>query len=649
MVKIFALAFVIAIASATEFTAGDQEAQTSDTTPSVVSRLDPLLKKALLRALSNLEVEHADSTEDISVETTTDVSREDEILEESTAADLQALNLYHSYITEGGKNFTQKSRDDNEIIHTIIVKAPKTTANPIDRVDNKNNDQVIIRFGNPDPVKESDVHVQTVQIARSVSSNEINNDNEIRDDDKITTYKPKETTFLLSTTPVTTTGIPTTTTPAPTHNAEGENIENVEPNDVKIFQAPLVAAFTVHQDAQGQPKNVIPIVRPAEAPTPSSQPVQEFSLAPTASVVSDATNTNVNTLKPTLQPVQTTTPFVLPLTRESSTPSVTLSQSLELPTIKEATFSTFALEQKRRQLEEQILLLQQQQRQQEEIFRQQQLFHEQQAYSRQQQLLLQQRLRFEEEARLRQQRFEHEQRLYRQHLLQPRFPPLTQLTPPVNVPSVQIIPSLSFPPVQIATQQLLPVREPTDFVQKNPLDFPAQTLFPPTQTVPQVQTPPLLSTIQQPPLRPAQPFISNLIPSAPSTPEASPLVQQPPPEPTQLNINNIDPTVIAADQLQSRNRVFRQEANTGNFGFNPLHSSNVNNNFSPFYPVFAADNQLQNLLLQSGFAGRSNEELNIISKVLALNHGIPPSNFLSDESRRFARSAPTHEQTQTKH
>lgn len=92
------------------------------TTPSVVSRLDPLLKKALLRALSNLEVERDDSTEDISFETTTAVARDDELLEESTAADLQALNLYHSYITEGGNNFTQKSRDDNEIIHTIIVK-----------------------------------------------------------------------------------------------------------------------------------------------------------------------------------------------------------------------------------------------------------------------------------------------------------------------------------------------------------------------------------------------------------------------------------------------------------------------------------------------------------------------------------------------
>lgn len=189
MSRLLALIFAMAAVAVTIVRADDDlQADASTNRPLVVSRLDPILKKALLRALSNLEGEHDDSTEDISVETTTGQSRDDELLEESTAADLQALNLYNSYITEGGSNFTQHSRDDNEIIHTIIVKAPKTTANPIDRADNK-NDQVIIRFGNPDPVKESDVQVHTVQIARSVTSNEIGN--EIGDDDRITTYKPK--------------------------------------------------------------------------------------------------------------------------------------------------------------------------------------------------------------------------------------------------------------------------------------------------------------------------------------------------------------------------------------------------------------------------------------------------------------------------
>lgn len=653
--RLFALAFAI-VAVAVTISAGDDQQDNINATPSVVSRLDPLLKKALLRALSNLEVEHDDSTEDISVETTTNVPRGDELLEESTAADLQALNLYHSYITEGGSNYTQKSRDDNEIIHTIIVKAPKTTVSPVDRVDAKQSDQVIIRFGNPDPVKDSDVHVQTVQIARSVSSNEIGNENEINDDDKVTTYKPRDKSNFITASTTSTTGVPTTTatatttTPAPTHNNEGENIENVAPNDVKIFQAPLVAAFTVQQDARGQPKTVIPIVHQIDTPSPTAKLVQEFSLAVPTPISTDASNTNAKTIRPTAQPTHSTTPFVLPLTQNNPVNSVnpsptgSLSQSLELPNTKEATFSTFALEQKRKQLEEQILILQQHQRQQEELFRQQQIYHEQQAFSRQQQLLLQQRLRFEEEARLRQQRFEHEQRLFRQQLLQPRYPSLSQslsqLPPHLNVPSVQIIPSLSFPPVQIATQQLLPVREASEFGNKGPIEIPAQTLFPPTQTFPQVQAPPLLSTIQQPPLRSAQQFNPQITISASVQPEA--LIQTPPPQPPQTaqpTHTNIDPTVISADQSQSRNRVFRQESNTANFGFN---NNNLNNNFpgSTFFPVFNADNQLQNLLLQSGYSGRSNEELNIISKVLALNHGIGPSNFIGDDSRRFVRSAP---------
>lgn len=686
MARLLALVFAIAVLTVVHAHSDDDDlydltADASTNRPSVVTRLDPVLKKALLRALSNLEVDHDDSTEDISLESTTTVPAGDDLFEESTAADLQALNLYNAYITEGGTNFTQRSSDDSEIIHTIIVKAPKTTANPVNK---DKDDQVIIRFGNPDPVKDSDVQVHTVQVTRSVSSNEIGN--EIGDEDRITTYKPRgsvnyftASTSTTSTTPSTTTTpeptttrstttrTPATTTttflttttpaPAPTHDADGVNIEKVEPNDVKIFQAPLVAAFTVQQDARGQPKNVIPIVRPVDPPPSSAQPVQEFALSSTAQgapqlqqqqlqqlapsptpLSFEASTADVRTTRPTAEPTQapaSVKPFLVSLQQSRDTPGISLSQSLELPTTKEAAFSTFALEQKRKQLEEQIALLQQQQRHQEELFRQQQLLHEQQAFSRQQQLLLAQRLRYEEESRLRQQRFEQEQRLYRNQLqLQTRYP-LTQLPQQLNVPSVQIIPSLSFPPVQIATQQLLPVREAAEFGPKNP-DIPAQTLFPPTQQIPQ-QGPPLLSTVQQPPLRPAQPFFA-----VPITPDPILLQQTPPPLPPQSPAP-IDPTLIAAEQSQSRNRVFRQESGAGNFGINAQFNEPnppVNTQFPPIFPVFNADNQLQNLLLQNGYSGRSNEELNIISKVLALNHGIAPpqSNFIIDDPRRFARS-----------
>lgn len=418
----------------------------------------------------------------------------------------------------------------------------------------------------------------------------------------MTTYKPSSTsgstTILPETTKITTT---TTTTEPPTHNEDGENIEKVSKNDVKIYQAPLVAAFTVQQDALGLPKNVIPLIHPIQTPPAIAKPIQEFS---------------ISTFGTTTQKSAETTPLTLELPSENSAPSFTLSKSLELPSTKEAAFTTFALEQKRKQLEEQIAQLQQQQRQTEETFRQQQAYQEQQALNRQQELLLQQRYRFEEENRARLQRYEQEQQLLRQQQQFHSSPflsglsTLNHLTPPPvdQSSSVQIIPSLSF-----STQQLLPVREPIDFRPKPPTFTPSQPL-----PVFSGQTSPLLSTQPQLPLKPAQQFLSH--PSFPATHSAH---------------NNIDPNSIN-EQSRSRNRVFRQESGTGNFGLN-----SVNTNFPPIYPIYNVDSQLQNLLVQSGI-GRSNEDLNIISKVLSLNHGISiPSSgsaFYPNIPGRFVRS-----------
>lgn len=573
------------------------------TSQSIVSRLNPTLRKALLKALTNIEIESSiereESTDSNGIQTTT--VRDEEFLEESTAADLKALNLYNSYLTDG-VNFTQKSKDDNEIIHTIIVKAPKPTSTaPVDTANPAQNDQVIIQFGAPDPVKDSDVHIETVQITRSVKTNEIDDDNSRNDDDdfKVTTYKPSTTVSAASAT-TTTEAFKTTTTEAPTHNEDGENIERVSKNDVKIYQAPLVAAFTVQQDALGLPKNVIPLLHSVQSPPAIAKPIQEFTISSSTA----GTTIPPIDLKTTNQPLITTTPLTLQLPSENNAPSFVLSKSLELPTTKEAAFTTFHLEQKRKQLEDQIAQLQQQQRQTEESFRQQQAFQEQQALNRQQQLLLQQRYRFEEENRARLQRYEQEQHILRQQQYQnaqyqnaqflPGVPSLNHLTPPPAEPNVQIIPSLSFP-----TQQLLPVREPNEFKPKPPT-------FTPSQPLPVFggQTSPHLATGPQLPLKPAQQFLSNSAP-APSFPAVHP------------SLNNLDP-VILSEQSRSRNRVFRQESGTGNFGLN-----SVNTNFPPIYPIFNVDSQLQNLLLQSGIGGgRSNEDLNIISKVLALNHGI---------------------------
>ncbi|XP_031618343.1 ras guanine nucleotide exchange factor B-like [Contarinia nasturtii] len=613
-------AFVATLLIVTWFHIAEAETKSKieSTSQSIVSRLNPALRKALLKALTNIENE--ETTELNGIQETT----EDELLEESTKADLKSLNLYNSYLTDGAKNFTQKN--ENEIIHTIILKKAKTTAAPID--SSRQDDQVIIQFGAPDPVKDSDVHIETVQIARSVKTNEIedgdsdtanNNSDENQNDFEITTYKPLTTadtttnlaetrkSSSLTTSTSTTTTTTTTTTEAPTHNEDGENIEKVSKNDVKIYQAPLVAAFTVQQDALGLPKNVIPLIHPVRTAPAVARPIQQFTIS---------SSTSVNTTPKT--PLINTTPLAQHLTLElpsvNNAPSFSLSKSLELPSTKEAAFTTFALDQKRKQLEEQIAQLQAQQRQTEETFRQRQAYQEQQALNRQQELLLQQRYRFEEENRARLHRYEQEQQLLRQQQFQnshflTNLPTLNHLTPPPadQSSSVQVIPSLSFP-----TQQLLPVREAGEFRSKPPT-------FTPSQPLPVFSNnSPLLNPNPQLPLKPAQQFISGIT-GHPA-------------------LNNIDPITIS-DQTRSRNRVFRQESGTANFGLN-----SINTNFPPIYPIYNVDNQLQNLLYQSGVGGRSNEDLNIISKVLSLNHGIQlptgTTTFYPTIQGRFIRSAP---------
>lgn len=473
--KILVATLLIALCLCVSEAASPSKSKIESTSQSIVSRLNPALRKALLKALTNIEIDTSfepddDSTDSNGIQTTT--TRDEELLEESTAADLKALNLYNSYLTDG-VNFTQKSKDDNEIIHTIIVKAPKTTAaaatSTIDQGNDPTklvapqNDQVIIQFGVPDPVKDSDVHIETVQIARSVKTNEIDDDSG-RDDDadgddgfKVTTYKPQSNTVVpggadTATGTETTAAAIKTTTELLTHNEDGENIEKVAKNDVKIYQAPLVAAFTVQQDAHGLPKNVIPLIDQYRVQSlPSvAKPIQEFTIR--SSSTSGTTVAPPATTTPATS-VVTDAPFALQLPSENQAPSFKLSKSLELPSTKEAAFTTFALQQKRKQLEEQIALLQ-------ETFRQQQAYQEQQALNRQQELLLQQRYRFEEENRARLQRYEQEQQLIRQHQLQNAqylssgVPSFSAAAAPQSAdPNVQIIPSLSF----IPTQQLLPV------------------------------------------------------------------------------------------------------------------------------------------------------------------------------------------------
>lgn len=153
--------------------------------------------------------------------------------------------------------------------------------------------------------------------------------------------------------------------------------------------------------------------------------------------------------------------------------------------------------------------------------------------------------------------------------------------------NVQIVPSVQFQSFQVPTQQMLPIREPQTFRSRSHNEFQQQQT-----NIPQ------LSPVQELPQRSFQQFHTS-----------GPIIQN----------SNIDPVIAAPPDAIQRNRVFRQESDTANF-FNTANNritlNPINNN---------ADNYLQSLLFQSGISGRQNEDLNIITKVLALNHGIQSS------------------------
>ncbi|KAL9695322.1 hypothetical protein quinque_014607 [Culex quinquefasciatus] len=497
-------------------------------------RIDPALRKALLRALRHLK-ERQEEESDVLNTTEENFATTilDEILEESTSSQDRSPNVKY-YSAE-----TETDNGENEIIKTIIITKPKTTLTP--------PKEDYARDAVPDPIKERENElVDSNQVARSVVSGSANALGESKDEkaanDKkisvVTAASGSSTTAEV--TPTVTTVTPTTTTTkGPTHNSDGENIEKVKSEDVKIYQAPLVAAFTVQQDQLGVPRNVIPLLQSL----PKKNPVEFKQSTPMVS-----TSHPVAQIQPVQNPPQApaTVPTPIPL-------------------------NTQALEEKTRILEQQLVTLQTQQRIQEQLLRSK-ILQEQQLILQQQQQLQQERARLEEETRRRLQS--------------------------VSLPGKAI---------PISVEQQLPFKEPVNFqpnnqAKPNTVVEQVKSISPPAQQFPIIPpSPPQLSKQQLLPLKPFQPFNVN--------PAPSPLPLQAP-----LPIDQQLPGL-------QRTRVFRHETGTAE---QRLHAPLRN------------DNQLQNLLVQSGITSRSAEDFNIITKVLALNHGIPQSS----SQQMFAKLSP---------
>jgi hypothetical protein len=571
---------------------------TSQITQASAVTINPKLRKALLQALSSFDGEDSTESEE---ETTTLTSTEN--IEDVT--NNPSFIKVHSFAIDGDKS------DENEIIKTIIISRPRTTLTP--PKPTSQSEDVQINFAKtPDPINSININTANVQQARSVETR-ISANNDEKKEEKTSKKKASEKSATKPVTPFTTT---TTTLPPPVTNFDGENIEKVAKDDVKIFQAPLLAAFTVQQDVNGQPNKVISLFK-----NPQRQPEESKKII----------NMEFRASQPL---VQTTTSTLPPITTLSAqTPHAQLIS---------------VYEQKQRLLEEQIRILQERQREQEEIIRQHRLRIEDEQRVRQQQQQQQQQLQQQQQQfqlqQQQQQQFQQQQVQLQQQQLrlqQPPPPPVAQalIAPPSPNVNVQFIPSIPLGhTVGISVEQQLPFKGPVEFNPDKP-DF--QKSFNQRQQQFQFRQFQKQQVLNQGFAQQQQPIIQKQVVSQLPTNLELPVRQQQefntfsglptslelPQKPFQT-FNSAPLTVLPSlteiiPSTDTRSRVFRNDAlQTGNFGINP-NVQFQQQQLIPFNNGQNFDAQLQNLLFQSGISPRSTEDFRIISKVLSLNHGIP--------------------------
>ncbi|KAL6260179.1 hypothetical protein P5V15_007713 [Pogonomyrmex californicus] len=549
-------------------------------------KLDKNLRQALLKALTELEVESAEQRRDedeksliMTVEKTFDdvvkknlnknigvipkasfsfdgFPGDEEIPNEEKLQNSSFLESKRFVSSSSSTMIEKASRDDARSFHVqnVILPDKSTTLRPESKTDPLEARTLKTSTGSSSVSKIESITLKPItqlseSLAQSASSG-ITSSNGL--------IVPK----------------PTASSPTvpPTNNVTLSSKERVQAEEVKIFQAPLVAAFTVQQDELGVPKSIVPIYR-----------------------------------------------------QSGDGQALTLQEQLEF---------------KQKLLEQQLAELQQQQIQQTQFLVRQRQLYEQQLRQKQQQLYLQEQARIkqlEEQAKIKQleeQRLKHleEQRIYRLH--QHNHFPLLQkphifeqsnvlpLQPPLEAsPNVHLQPSVSLEVPSVATPPLFRT------------NFPEQLHFQQFRQQPQPQPQQHQQQHQH-------------------QPQHQPQHQQ------RLQQNFISFPTDFQPPVASATRFNRQEAfnAVGNFGFNldNKQSSPSRNTFNFNVPsrnpssTFVYNpyvqfrqipprtqtpaKQIQRLLYQSGVAGElgnvqgpGGEDLNIVSKVLALNVGALPN------------------------
>jgi hypothetical protein len=520
--------------------------------------LDANLRRALLKALTELENEENEKKQRLSQENLPHLDLSDKVVEKASASALSFFASTDSTPTTSKSSSTTEEATAKPIV--VVQRSHGLQHKPITTLEKY----------------KTDSSNEAEQILTSASSSFTSASNKLYS--KVESQSPnlvsnevKATTKFFRLPKVESTTVTTTTS---TEESEAK----VE--DVQFFSAPLVAAFTVHQDERGLPKSVEPIYRS------NVQKVEQK----------------------TKEPKFTTVPKQESLTQQH----------------QEQLRTQLALQEKQRALEAEILRLKQQQQQQNYLIRQQQILH-------QQQLQLQKQKILEEQTR--------------------------------------ILHSQPFVPVTNPNFSVQPTTQRNEFDGNKPRVKGSLVSFQPSLSFTSNQHPTgvLPLNAQQLPVKNAIDFRSPFS-TADNFHQFNYLSHQQPPLEGSVSSFNLVPTIQPQLSLTApkHHRVFRQEGSTGNFfsnGFNNFNNyynqvpsqqqnnnrffrSNIESATSPPFtfnriqpPV--VNQQLNHLLYNSGLIrGKQQEDLNIVSKVLSLNHYGGDYKFSSSNVNEQRVSAP---------
>ncbi|XP_015117486.1 putative uncharacterized protein DDB_G0271606 [Diachasma alloeum] len=563
-------------------TAGEDSEEVSPLPP---IKIDKHLRRALLKALEDLETESEEQKPDPPTAEHLATKVADNI--DTSSRFSGASFSFSGFPAESSEVPSEEKLQNSSFIETekLETSEPKESEKAaFQKYDVLLGDKEI-QEKSPNPNQVDQILTRSVEITGGRSANSINQSTKEKDE--------KESLSVSSSNGIASASAnslvpPSPTPPSPTvkplsQNATSPLLPTLPPgvsakpsdSEVKIFQAPLVAAFTVQQDERGVPKSVVPLYKPG-----------------------------------------------------SENEGLSLQEQLEF---------------RQQLLDKQLADLQAQQlRQTQFLYNQQQLYHEQLRQKQRQQLYLQEQARLKqiEEERI-QQLKQAQQQVQQAQLQNPQgaFSQNNLLTfqPPLQTQNVQFQPSVS-------------------------LQLPNTAVPPPFAQSPSVQDQLRLQELQR------QQIIQHQTQQLQFQRQQALFLQQ---QRLQQSFPGFQSEFQPPAPISAA-RFHRQEAfgSVGNFGTNDNRQIINRNHLLLEPPRLAAQDfvtfnqfgfrqqplrpptparQIQHLLFQSGVAGalqspqnlqgRSNQEdLNIVSKVLALNVGAIPTKNLQFNDEGFTRA-----------